>query len=307
MFMIIIITTHYDDETLMRRNVDLSLLRAFATVAETGGMTSAARALNLTQAAVSQQIRRLEEFFDTQLFCRDNRRPALTPCGERLLAYAQRMLALNDEVWGVMTSPDFEGEIRLGVPHDIIYPFIPPILKNFNQHWPRVRVTLVCQASYKLLKLMDANEIDLTLTTEQRPGNRGELLLPDQLVWAGAKGGEAHMRRPLPVTFGDSTCSFRPPAIKALSEAGLDWRLTCETSDFTPYCASLEADLAVAPMLTLTVPQKLQVFGAAEKLPPLPVFYINLRLPAAGPNDMAQEMARFIRAAFAKPYQAAAA
>src|SRR5262245_30298816 len=102
MFMIKNIRVRYD-EARMRRNVDLSLLRAFATVAETGGMTSAARALNLTQAAVSQQIRRLEEFFDCQLFSRDNRRPALTPCGERLLAYAQRMLALNDELWGMMT------------------------------------------------------------------------------------------------------------------------------------------------------------------------------------------------------------
>jgi DNA-binding transcriptional LysR family regulator len=291
----------------MRRHVDLSLLRAFATVAETGGMTSAARALNLTQAAVSQQIRRLEEFYDTQLFCRDNRRPALTPCGERLLASAQRMLSLNDELWGMMTSPDFEGEIRLGVPHDIITPFVPPILKSFNQHWPRVRVQLVCLATNKLLRLLDENEIDLTLTTQQTPGDHGALLLPDQLVWAGAKGGEAYRRRPLPVTFGDGSCAFRVPAIKALTEAGLDWRLTCETSDFSPYCATLEADLAVAPMLTLTVPKNLQVLGAQDGLPPLPVFYINLRLPAAGPNDMALEMARFIRAAFAKPYQSVAA
>jgi hypothetical protein len=157
------------------------------------------------------------------------------------------------------------------------------------------------------LRLLEENEIDLTLTTEFRPGDECELLLPDQLVWAGAKSGEAYKRRPLPVTFGDSTCSFRVPAVKALSDAGLDWNLTCETSDFHPYCATLEADLAVAPMLTVTVPKNLQVLGAADGLPPLPIFYINLRLPAAGPNEMAQEMARFIRAAFAKPYQAVAA
>ncbi len=291
----------------MRRTVDLSLLRALVAVAETGGMTSAARALNLTQAAVSQQIRRLEETFDTQLFCRDSRRPVLTPCGERLVAYAQRMLAMNDEVWGMMTSPDFQGEVRLGIPHDIITPFIPPILRSFNQHWPRVRVTLVCQSSNNLLRMLEENEIDLTLTTERTAGEQGELLLPDQLVWAGAKDGEAHKRRPLPVTFGDARCSFRPPTIEALGKAGLDWHLTCETGDFAPYCATLAADLAVAPMLTLTVPNNLQVLGAAEGLPPLPTFYINLRLPKSGVTDIAQEMARFIRSGFAKPYQAAAA
>jgi DNA-binding transcriptional LysR family regulator len=294
-------------EAEMRRTVDLTLLRTMVTVAETGGMTSAARALNLTQAAVSQQIRRLEEHFDCALFCRDNRRPVLTQCGERLVAYAQRMLALNDEVWSMMTSRDFEGEVRLGIPHDIITPFIPPILKSFNQNWPRVRVQLVCEATVTLLDLLEENRLDLTLTTEAQPGNRGELLLPDQLVWVGAQNGEAYQRRPLPVTFGDNSCMFRVPAIKALGEAGLDWHLTCETKDFSPYCATLQADLAVAPMLTLTVPDSLRVLGKAEGLPSLPVFYINLRLPQAGATDVAQEMADVIRAGFAKPYRSSIA
>jgi DNA-binding transcriptional LysR family regulator len=293
----------------MRRHIDLALLRTFVTVAETGGMTSAAKALNLTQAAVSQQVRRLEEFFDAQLFTRDNRRPALTGCGERLIAYAQRMLAMNDEVWCVMTSPDFEGEVRLGVPHDIVQPFITPILKSFNQQWPRVRVSLVCLPTFRLLKMLEDGEIDVVLTTEPQPGEQGELLLPDQLVWVGARGGEAHLRRPLPVSFGDPTCAFRAVTVKALGEAGLDWRLTCETTDFSPYCATIEADLAVAPMLTVTVPSKLRILAQSEGLPPLPAFFINLRLPR-GASDIAEEMARFIRAGFIKhsqSFQSAAA
>ncbi len=291
----------------MRRVIDLSLLRALAAVAETGGMTSAARHLNLTQAAVSQQIRRLEDLFGTPLFTRDHRRPSLTPCGERLLAYAQRMLSLNDEIWGMMTSPDYEGEIRLGIPYDIIKPFIPPILKSFNQHWPRIRVTLICLASFKLLEMLDNKEIDLTLTTEQRQRDNASLLMPDQLVWVGSRSGEAYLQRPLPVTFGDGTCTFRPPAIKALGEAGIDWRLACETSDFSTYCAALEADLAVAPMLMYTAPKNLQVLGQEHGLPPLPVFYINLHLPRTDPSKIALEMARFIRDGFAKPRQYEAA
>lgn len=291
----------------MRRTVDLVLLRTLVAVAETGGMTSAAKALNLTQAAVSQQIRRLEEHFSTQLFSRDSRRPVVTPCGERLVAYAQRMLALNDEMWSMMSSPEFEGEIRLGVPHDIITPFIPPILKSFNQHWPRVRVNLVCLSSERLLKLMDDKQIDLTLTTDAVPGENGELLLSDQLVWVGAKAGEALRRRPLPVTFGDLTCRFRGPATRALGDAGLDWHLTCETTDFNPYCATIQADLAIAPMLKLTVPGNLQVLGPQDDLPRLPMFHINMRLPQAEPTKIAVEMAKFIRAGFAKPYQSIAA
>ena len=290
----------------MRRDIDIGLLRAFAAVAETGGVTSAARLLNLTQAAVSQQIKRLEDFFGISLFDREQRRLSLTPTGDRLLAYAQRILALNDEVWGVMTSPDFEGEVRFGVPHDIVTPFVPPILKTFNQCWPRVRVSLICQTTTRLRRLVDNREIDLTLTTEKDPGEGCDLLMPDQLVWVGARGGEAYKRRPLPVSFGDNECAFRATTVRALGGATLDWRLTCETSDFTPYCAAIEADLAVAPMLTSSVPRHLQVLGPEYGLPPLPLFYINLRMPAAGAQDIAQELARFIRTGFAQRHRAAA-
>jgi DNA-binding transcriptional LysR family regulator len=240
------------------------------------------------------------------LFDRQQRRLELTPTGERLLAYAQRILALNDEIWGVMSSPDFEGEVRLGVPHDIVSPFLPPILKTFNQCWPRVRVTLVCQPTIKLLRMLDSREIDLTLTTEKDASDNGGLLMSDQLVWVGARGGEAFKRKPLPVSFGDSSCAFRAVTVRALSGAGLDWRLTCETSDFTPYCATIEGDLAVAPMLTSSVPRNLQMLGPEFELPALPVFHINLRLPSAGTLDIALELARFIRTGFAQRHRNAA-
>lgn len=283
----------------MRRDFDIGLLRAFVAVVETGGMTSASRILNLTQAAISQQIRRLEEQLAQQLFTRDKRRPALTPSGERLFSYAQRLLAMNDEVWSTMISPEFDGEIRFGIPHDVVQPFIPPILKTFHQHCPKVRVTMTCSTTLRLRELLETGEIDLTLTTEKDPCEEGNLLFPDQLVWVGARGGDAYKRRPLPVSIGDGTCAFRTACLKALMGQEVDWRITCETSDFGPHCAVVEADLAIAPMLTVAVPRNLQILGAEEGLPPLPVFYINLHLPKAGASDIALELARFVRAGFA--------
>jgi len=98
----------------MHRDIDISLLRAFLAVVETGSVTKAAGTLNLTQAAVSQQIKRLEELFDTSLFSRANRRLNPTASGERLVAHARRLIALNDEIWTLMRAPEFEGEVRLG-------------------------------------------------------------------------------------------------------------------------------------------------------------------------------------------------
>src|SRR5690242_11564211 len=98
-------------------------------------MTRAAALLHLTQAAVSQQIKRLEESLGCALFLRDRQRLVPTQAGERLLARAQRLLAVNDEIWTIMTAPEFEGEVRLGVPHDIVGPFLPQVLRSFGRDW----------------------------------------------------------------------------------------------------------------------------------------------------------------------------
>ncbi len=290
----------------MIRNIDIGLLRTFITVSETGGMTSGGRILNLTQAAVSQQIKRLEDLFQVELFSRNGRQLDLTPAGERLLGNARRILALNDELWGLMTSPDFEGEIRLGVPHDIVRPFMPSILRSFSTTWPRVRVTLICETTPQLLGLLKDGKIDLTLTTEAVPGEPHELLLGDPLVWVGARDGDAHLRDPLPISLGHETCAFRAAAVKALTEAGRNWSLICQVSDMGPLTATLEADLAIAPFLTQTVPDNVVILDKATGLPTLPSYYINLRLPPAGLSDIAAELADHIRKGFAARYPRAA-
>ena len=178
----------------MRRDIDISLLRAFVAVVEAGSVTGAAALLNLTQAAVSQQLKRLEELFGTELFERQHRRLTLRPDGERLIVHAHRLIAHNDEVWGAMSAPAYEGEVTLGVPTDIVGVFIPPILKRFDKAWPRVRVSLKCSTTPQLLEGLRKADIDLTLTTEQTCRPHGETLLEDDLVWAGASNGVAHRR-----------------------------------------------------------------------------------------------------------------
>lgn len=290
----------------MPHNIDTALLRAFAAVAETGGMTSAARLLNLTQSAVSLQIKRLEDALGQRLFVRDRRGLRLTPGGERLLARAHRLLALNDEMWAMMTAPDFEGEVRVGVPYDIVAAYMPPVLRSFDRAWPRVRITLVCRNTVLLLRALERGEVDLTLTTEAEPRPHGEALLPDPLVWVGARDGRAHEREPLPVSIGDERCAFRPFVLKALVDAGRDWRPVCEVSNMEALRATVQADVAVAPLLASTVPDALQILEPGAGLPPLPLFHINLHLPRIGASEVALELARHLRQQFAARYGKAA-
>ncbi len=290
----------------MTREIDLSLLRAFVAVSETGGMTAAGRHLNLTQAAVSQQIKRLEELFDKKLFDRTHRLLTSTPSGEKLLPHAERILSLNDDIWGRMTSSALEGQVRIGVPHDIIDAFMPPILRGFSKAWPGVEISLECTYSSILIHALENGKLDLVLTTEDKPNDRSQLLLSDQLVWVGAIGGSIHERTPLPVTLGDENCGYRAVALKGLSEMGRDWRYASASSDLTAFFGTLEADLAIGPLLSQTVPEGFEILDTGSGLPSLPTFHINLYVAPTAPSAIALELEKHITKSFASRYPKAA-
>lgn len=281
----------------MRKDLDTALVRAFLAVVEAGGVTRAAASLGVSQAAASQQIRRLEEALDCRLFERSGRRLVLAPAGERLLAQARRLLALNDEVWSSMRTPSFEGEVRLGVPYDIVGSFVPAVLRRFAKAQPRVRVSLVCEDSKIVREALKSGGVDLALTTETECGRHGETLRIDRLVWVGVPGGDAHLRDPLPVSLGAPSCVFRPVAIEALGKARRDWRAVCEVSRMEPVHAVLEAGLAVAPLLRSSVPERFEILGRDARLPALPEFRINLYAPPSL-SPAARDLADHVRASF---------
>ncbi|MEM7215636.1 MAG: LysR family transcriptional regulator [Pseudomonadota bacterium] len=279
------------------RDIDVTLLRTFVAVIEAGGMTKAAGLQNLTQAAVSQQIKRLEELFDQPLFDRSQKQIQPTSTGEKLLSHAKRMVGMNDEIWSSMTAPEYEGEINMGVPHDIFKPFMPQILRSFDRAWPRINLVLHSSATLVLLKDLKEGNLDLILTTEEKPGK--DMLMADNLVWAGMRGGQAFRQSPLPVALGTERCTFRSVALAALAEKGREWKLSCHTGTHDPIIALLEADLGVAPFMSRTVPSDLEIISDSSGLPSLPPFYINMYLKPGQNNPAVLELAEHVRKSFA--------
>ncbi|SLN22802.1 LysR family transcriptional regulator [Pseudooctadecabacter jejudonensis] len=250
----------------MARNLDLTALRSFVAVADAGGVTRAAGVLNLTQSAVSMQLKRLEEALGIGLLDRSNRQIAVTPQGEHLLSYARRMLALNDEALHRLTSQDYEGEILLGVPHDIIYPYVPPVLREFAQLFPRMQIRLMSAPTRSLRDQFAKGELDAILTTEESPGEGGEALVTLPLVWVGAKGGTAWKQRPLPVAFC-SSCIFRSGVLKRLDDADLDWSMVIESAADKAVEAVISADLAVNAIIKGSMPEQTDVLPPEANLP----------------------------------------
>ncbi len=278
----------------MIRNVDVAVARAFLAVVETGSVTLAARQLNLTQGAISQQIRRLEELSEHALFQRAGRRMVLTAEGERIIAPARNLVAANDSLMMTLREPIFTGEVRFGAPYDIMGSYTPGILRRFSAAYPNIRVTLVCEDTIVLLDQLKSGTLDVALTTELGCGKGGETLRSDRLVWTGARNGRAFTRDPVPVSLGAGTCVFRPVAIAALKKAKREWQPVCEVSNMEPVRATLESDLAVAPLLSHSVPESLEIVDAGRRLPKLPLFRINL-YETPEPSEVAKAFAGHVR------------
>ncbi|MFX0541155.1 LysR family transcriptional regulator [Roseovarius sp. S4756] len=287
------------------RNLDMTTLRSFVAVADQGGVTRAAQILNLTQSAVSMQLKRLEDLLGLGLLDRSGRRIALTPAGEQMLGYARRLVALNDEVVGRLTDQVWEGEVTFGVPHDIIHPVIPRVLKQFNAAFPRVRVHLSSLYSSLLMESHGKGEIDLILTTETVLGPGGETLSEVPLRFYCAKGGTAWKQRPLRIATCRN-CLFRPKAIRLLEEAGIDWESAIDSDSDGAIEATISADLAVTAMLEGTAPHLLEAVPQAAGLPDLGLQKINMYGAATPRSELVTQLAAVVRQGFGANLLAAA-
>jgi DNA-binding transcriptional LysR family regulator len=279
------------------RNLDVTTLRSFVAVADLGGVTKAAGFLHLTQSAVSMQLKRLEELIGVGLLDRSGRGIALTAEGEQLLGYARRMVTLNDEVIRRLTHEEFEGEITLGVPTDIVYPVIPRAMQQFAAAYPRVKVNLISSYTRDLKSRFDKGEIDIILTTEGETGAGAEGLCTLPLVWIGAPGGATWRRRPFRFASGHN-CLFRAKAIRALDDAGIEWEMAVATSSERTVEATVSADLGVMTMIEGTQAPYFEVIDHGGALPDLGEQHINMYGADPSKGELVNFLAGLLRTGF---------
>jgi DNA-binding transcriptional LysR family regulator len=140
-------------------------LDTFVKAAEAGSFTAAARALGLTQAAVSQRVQALEQLLGVPLFERHGGRVLLTEAGHRLHGYARRILALHGEALRELTGRQapLAGELSLAassVPGDFL---LPDLLARFHERHPHVQVRATVADSRQVLHQVEQGEAHLGL------------------------------------------------------------------------------------------------------------------------------------------------
>jgi LysR family transcriptional regulator, benzoate and cis,cis-muconate-responsive activator of ben and cat genes len=144
--------------------VELRHLKHFVTVAETGGISAAARKLGITQPALSRQIKALEDDLEVVLLDRNARSFSLTPAAESLLVDARKLLDFCDGMTARARSAASGLPLRIGYSPSLAGDFLPHAIECFSQLHPAVRVSLHDASSVEMQQSLLAGKLDLVVS-----------------------------------------------------------------------------------------------------------------------------------------------
>lgn len=275
-------------------NLDLDALRSFVTGVELGSFAQAADRVGRSASAVSAQLKKLEDQAGAPLLQKAGRALALTPAGETLLAYARRILSLNDEAVLAIGARELGGSVRLGLKEDFSEHLLSEVLGRFARSHKGVHIEVKVGRNSDLLAGVRDGSLDLALAWQSDSQCPHMLELGSYpLCWIGPApiiGGPAafpwEAGQPLPLVAIEAPCRLRTAATDALDAAGIPWRVVYSSPSLSGVWAAVAAGLGVTVRTRFGLPPHLAALPAAFPLPRLPSLGLVLhrsqaQLPAA--------------------------
>lgn len=162
---------------------DPRLLRSFIAIVDARSFTLAAQRLHMTQSTISQQLARLEETVGQALVDRAARPLQPTPAGERLLGYARRILALQQEAASALADPAGTVSIRMGIPEDLFSSAMAQVFRQFAQRHREIHLDVTAGLSRDLTERYRAGEFDIVIAKEPMPSPDCRASFPEALAW----------------------------------------------------------------------------------------------------------------------------
>lgn len=150
--------------------MDLLALDIFRAIAQEGGVTRAAERLGRAQSNVTTRLQQLEEQLGCALFLREGRGMVLTPAGQTLLTYAERLLALAEEARQALQPGEPTGRLRLGSMESTAATRLPAPLARLHARWPALVLELRTGTSRQLVEQVLAHQLDCALVAWPPPG-----------------------------------------------------------------------------------------------------------------------------------------
>jgi DNA-binding transcriptional LysR family regulator len=277
--------------------LDLELLRSFVSVVDAGGFTRAGERVHRTQSTVSQQIKRLEEDVGQPLLIRSGKDVTPTEAGERLLAYARRLLALAEEARDVLARPGHEGAVRLGVPEDFAAYRLAKLLAAFSRSHPTLRLDVRADQSANLKRDLERGELDLALFKRTAGEKGGIAVWPERVHWVTSKGHPRDTRAgSVPLIGFPAGCLYRAGAIHALESAGRSWHMAYTSSNLSGIQAAVAAGMGLSILSEMAIQADHRVLTAKDGFAPIDRTEVALvAAPDASPatRRLADRLAEF--------------
>jgi DNA-binding transcriptional LysR family regulator len=196
---------------------------------------------------VSQQIRRLEETLGYPLLHRNGKQATPTEAGERLVSYARRILALEQEAREVVAKPASEGVVRLGVPEDFAAYRLTELLSDFARSRPGLRLDVRSGISTQTRRALERGELDLALFKRNAGESGGIASWPERLHWVTSRKHPIDFHRdPLPLVMSEQGCLYRHRMIHAAEAAGRAWHIAYTSPNLSSIQAAVSVGLGVS-------------------------------------------------------------
>jgi DNA-binding transcriptional LysR family regulator len=265
--------------------MDADLLRAFLAVADLGGFSAAGKQLNLTQSAVSLQIKRLEARLGVGLFMRTSRTVALTEAGATLVPFAERILRLNGEAEDAIVKSATAQKVRLGLTDEQAVAYLPFLLPAFTRAYPEARLEVVCDQSPRLVERVHDGLLDIAITI-RHPGSSGGMVVgQENLRWIASEGFAPAGQAVLPLAVNPDGCVYRAIAIAALNRAARPWRVAFTSANPTSTNIAVQMGLGISIKTARSLPDGCHLLGTEDGLPPLGSVLVEIHLMAPVPSE----------------------
>lgn len=246
----------------------LADLRAFVTVGELQSFAAAAKALHLSQPALSRRISHLEDLLGVRLFDRTTRSVALTLLGRRFLEQVRGTVDnLDRSVADLRDAAQMEaGDVTIGCVFSAVHHFLPPVIRSFREKHPRVLVRIIEEGAEEVLAAVQQGEADFGLNYigMQEPELEFTPLLKEPYVLACPAGHPLARRRSVrwaeladyPHSRVSHASRNRLLIDQALAELPPLPRPVCEVRHVSTLIGMVENGMGVAVVPQLTLPHK---------------------------------------------------
>jgi DNA-binding transcriptional LysR family regulator len=237
----------------MPRELDITPLRSLIAVADAGGFHRAAAALQLSQSAISQHIRRLDKALGRPLVERDGRGVRLTPAGAALLADARQIVAMHDDTLRRLALSN-EREFVIGLTDHAADDILPPVVAALAESLPELQVRFRFDRTARLNEAVDHGGIDLAIFITEASTERGWPVGSLPLVWtASPTWRRPPAGEPLPLIAIEDPCAIRQRALTVLAEHGIRAEVIGEAAYLAGVLNALRAGLGMS-LLALVGP-----------------------------------------------------